>query len=180
VAAKPFPKFFNPEDLGQSLKEVAMEMIKTSRRDVVNRWFHSNKDADLFIWSDLKGNILKQQLTYYGQIIEWNIIEGVKTGHTVFVEGRSQEQGSEFISFDEKPQKTSIEQAVKLLSFITALQEVERQTLGDNFLKVGQSQNMPEAKLIARFGEFLGSPITQTPRGAWKRLVERVSSWFKA
>jgi len=176
-----FPRFFNPEDLGKSLREVSTDVVKTSRRDVISRWFHSAKDADLFIWMDLKRNIIKQQLSFYGQVVEWNVIEGVKTGHIVVEEQTSRDQGSEFLNFDEIPQATSIDQAVLLLSFVPALLDGERKVLSENFRRVGASQNMPAEELISRFGEFLGRPLTKEARHSlWSRIVARLSGWFKA
>ncbi|MGZ3722240.1 MAG: hypothetical protein ACXVA9_04875 [Bdellovibrionales bacterium] len=176
-----FPRYFNPEELGKSLREVSTDVVKTSRRDVISRWFHSAKDADLFIWMDLKRNIIKQQLSFYGQVVEWNVIEGVKTGHVVVEENQGREQGSEFLNFDNVPQMTAIDQAISLLNHVPALQDVERKALAENFRRIGASQNMPAEELIARFGEFLGRPSIKEPRhSAWNRLVARLSRWFKA
>src|SRR3954462_116810 len=105
------PHLFDPMDLGRSLREVATDVIKAPRRDVISRWFHSAKDADLFIWMDLKRNVIKQQLSFYGQVVEWNVIEGVKTGHVVVEEHQGRDQGSEFLNFDETPQMRAIDQA---------------------------------------------------------------------
>src|SRR4051794_6420331 len=116
-----YPRFFDPVELGKSLKEVATDVIATTHADVVSRWFHSSKDADLFIWMDKNNNIIKQQLSYYGQVVEWNAVEGLKTGHIVTDEARDRKQGSEILRFDEVPQVTSIQQATQLLNNITAL-----------------------------------------------------------
>jgi hypothetical protein len=180
LGAESFPRHFNPEDLGKSLKEVAMDLVKTSRRDVVARWFHSSKDADLFIWMDLQRNIIKQQLSYYGQVVEWNVIEGVKTGHIIVEEGRIHGQRSEFLNFDERPQRTSVDQALKLLNHVTALKDDERKILEQNFQNLNQSQSMPASEFAARFGELLGRPQPERENSAWKRFVSRLSRWFKA
>ena len=177
-----FPKYFNPEELGRSLKEVATDVIKSSGHNVVSRWFHSSKDADLFIWMDLHRNILKQQLSYYGQVVEWNAVEGVRTGHVVIEESEAGEKshGSEFLHFDQKPLGTSIDQALRLLDCITALNEEERKVLRDNFLRLGASQTMPPEELIRRFGGIFGSESAISLRYPWwRRIVSRISRWLK-
>jgi hypothetical protein len=180
MAAEIYPHLFNPEDLGKSLREVSADVIKTSRRDVLSRWFHSAKDADLFIWMDLNKIIFKQQLSFYGQVIEWNVIEGVKTGHVVVEEGRGAKR-SEVLSFDPVPQGRAIEQAILLLGFIADLKEGERVALAENFRRLGTSQNMPAEEMIARFGEFLGRPPAPSLRPpVWKRLLARFLGLFKA
>lgn len=179
--ADSFPKYFNPEELGKSLKEVAVDVIKTNSKDVISRWFHSAKDADLFIWLDDNKNILKQQLSYYGQVVEWNVVEGVKTGHIVEEEDNDrQAPSSEILNFDQTPQSTNIEQALRLLECITALGEDERRLLSANFRKLGSSQNMPPEEFIARFGSYLQRPHASGGNSSWwKRLVAHVSRWFK-
>jgi hypothetical protein len=196
-----FPHYFNPETLGESLKEVAVEVYQSSRHDVVSRWFHSAKDADLFIWLDEKHGIIKQQLSYYGQVVEWNVIEGVKTGNVIVEQGEFDQngnrargtkgaKGSEILRFDEKPQQPAIQQALKLLEHVTALSETERVEISENFRKIGTSQTMPPEEFIARFAEFVEqrpgpispsqSPSEHTAQSRWKRLLNQISRWFKS
>lgn len=174
-----FPKLFNPQDLGTSLKEVTSGGPEISPEGIVSRWFHSAKDADLFIWSDSQENIIKQQLSYYGKVIEWNVIEGVKTGHVILEEGRERNHGSEILRFDPKPQMTSIEQAILLLECVTALKDIERKALAANFLKLSASQTMPPEEFIARFGKYMSQPVNLATPSAWKRLFSKLSRWFK-
>lgn len=177
-----FPKYFNPQELGESLKEVATDVIKAAGHNVVSRWFHSSKDADLFIWMDLQRNILKQQLSYYGQVVEWNAIEGVRTGHVVVEEKEAGERGSgsEFLHFDQKPQVASIDQALRLLDCISALKDEERKVLRENFQRLGASQTMPPEEFIRRFASVFGTEGAESVgRPWWKRIVSRISRWFK-
>lgn len=178
-----FPKYFNPQELGNSLKEVATDVIQSSGQEVVSRWFHSTKDADLFIWSDRQRNILKQQLSYYGQVVEWNIVEGVKTGFVIEQENDQRVSGSEILRFDVKPQTATIEQALRLLECITALPDDERKVLMGNFCQLAGSNALSPEEFVARFGSYLQRP----PVGGlalgetwWSRLMNRLSRWFKS
>lgn len=180
-----FPRFFNPEELGQSLKEVATDIIKAAGHDIVSRWFHSSQDADLYIWMDLERNILKQQLSYYGQVVEWNVVEGVRTGHLVVEENDAGDRaaGLEFLNFDSKPQIASVEQAVRLLDCITALKDEERKELRENFRRLKSSQIMPPAEMIRRFGVILGGDLGRPGAAGgiplWTRIFKKISDWFK-
>jgi hypothetical protein len=175
-----YPKYFNAEVLGQSLKEVAVEVIRTSRQDVISRWFHSSKDADLFIWLDGNKNIIKQQLSYYGQVVEWNVVEGVKTGHIVVDDAHNHTNGSEILRFDQSPQAATLEQALALLANITALNDIERQALIGNFRRAGSSVTLSPEEFVARFGAFLQRPkTTEIQATLWNRVKARLSGWFK-
>jgi hypothetical protein len=174
-----YPRFFNPQDLGQSLKEVNVDIVRDNQHSVTSRWFHSAKDADLFIWLDSKQNIIKQQLSYYGQVVEWNVVEGLKTGHIIEDEGRVEHMGaSEIVHFDQQPQNTSVDQARSLLNHMTALKEQERQILVGNFSSEGRSQQVSAEEFIRRFGPLLEKPQA-VPNSRNNRLMTWLRRWFK-
>jgi hypothetical protein len=172
-----YPRLFNAEDLGQSLKEVAADVFAAQKADVVSRWFHSSKDADLFIWTDKRRNIIKQQLSCYGQVVEWNVVEGLKTGHVVIDEGRGRRRGSEIVRFDQKPQTAALVQAKKVLEHITALNTEERKALLDNFAAGVASTNMDAEEFISRFGSFLERP-SAAPQTPLARVLARMKRWL--
>jgi hypothetical protein len=168
-----FPRFFNAEELGKSLKEVATDVIATQGdQKVISRWFHSSKDADLFIWLDSRQNVIKQQLTFFGQVVEWNVIEGVKTGLIVEDETPSNIKSSEIVHFDLTPQKAPLEQAKALLGFISALKDDERQLLVTNFTGIGRSTPVDPQEFVERFGAFLERRPNQARPGFWQRLLK--------
>lgn len=176
-----FPRFFNAEELGGSLKEVATDLITTTHHEVVSRWFHSAKDADLYIWLDKSQNILKQQLSFYGQVVEWNVIEGVKTG--LIIEDESHSVGlaaSEVVRFDSLPQKPPLEQAVELLQHIAALNEDERRELVTNFIKSPMTNTMDPQEFIDRFGGYLNPPTKKEgDSSSVASLLTRIKRWFQ-
>jgi hypothetical protein len=177
MAAKSLSTYFDPQVLGASLKEVTTGVQKRDNQ-VISRWFHSAKEADLFIWMDKENSIIKQQLSYFGEVVEWNVVEGVKTGHVVIDEdGRN--RGSDIIQFDDLPQTTDIRQAIALLECVTALNAKERKALIVNFRKLGASKTMSSEDFIARFGDYLGKPVAVPAVSRWGSLLAIFSRWFK-
>lgn len=175
-----FPHFFDPHELGKTLKEVATDVIKAGEYEVISRWFHSAKDADLFIWLDTKQNIIKQQVTFYGQVVEWNVIEGVRTGMIVEEESGTgrRRKASQIMQFDARAQQAPIEQALKLLEHITGLNDLERQSLKKNFKRPPGQSDLDPAEFVRQFGAFLGSRSVpqEKPSEPWPR---RLMAWFK-
>jgi hypothetical protein len=169
-----YPRFFNPQELGKSLKEVATDFVANTHKNIISRWFHSAKDADLFIWLDSNQNIIKQQLSFYGQVVEWNVVEGVKTGLIVETEVQTKMNSSEVVRFDTKPQKGPVEQALALLDHITALKDGERQALVVNFKSEGGT-TMPPEMFLERFGSYLPQEASLPPlKPSWlRRLFSR-------
>ena len=146
------PLFFNPEDIGHSLEEVSVDVIQTESQKVTSRWLHSAKEADLFIWFDEKQNIIKQQMSFCGQVVEWNILEGVKTGVILEEEEQPGVDASEMIRFDESPQNTSIGQAIEVLRHVLALTEEDRQLLLENFKKAPVADHLPPEEFLRLYG----------------------------
>jgi hypothetical protein len=170
-----YPRFFDASALGRSLREVSADVLPPSTDpNVISRWFHSEKECDLFIWTDREANILKQQLSFFGQVVEWNIVEGLKTGLVVEDERQNASRtvaASEIIRFDQQPQPTPVEQAIALLNHMTALQERERQALLGNFTDPGVGTGLPAEEFMRRFGALLASPSA--------RRTARTDSWWR-
>ncbi len=132
---KRVPGRFDARTLGESLKEVAIDYIETEDSNLQSRWFQSESDADLFIWTDINRKkltsieeIIKYQLSFFGQVVEWSIFDGVRTG--VIIENEIHgENPSEVIEFDQQPQLGPLEQASSLLRFVGALDLIEQQHL---------------------------------------------------
>jgi hypothetical protein len=133
-----FPQFFDANRLGRSLKEVSSDLLRVEAQDLVGRWFHANDDIDLFIWTDENKRIVKQQLTFLGQVVEWNIVEGTRTG--VIIEEEGAESGgthmdAEMIHFDQTAQPHPLGLAMDLIRNTTALSEPEQKQIIANFFK---------------------------------------------
>jgi hypothetical protein len=173
------PLFFNPKEIGRSLKEVATDIVKTESQDIVSRWFHSHQDVDLFIWMDDHKNIIKQQLSFHGQVVEWNLIEGVKTGF--IFEDETQKRGphpeSELVKYDEALQRQTLEQAMAVVSCIDALKAEEKSALLENFLKDPSLGNLSPEVFLKKYRRVEVKPAAEP--GFFKRFLSKIGRWFK-
>jgi hypothetical protein len=178
-----FPHFFKAEELGKSLREVAVDFIPLSQENVTSRWFHGTHDVDLYIWLDSRNNVIKQQITFYGQVVEWNAVEGIKTGLIIEEESESQGRrpgGSEIIQFDQNAQSAPIAQALELCRHIGALNEEDRSVLLTNFSSSPTNSGLSSEQFIARFGAFLERPKARRRGSPWGRWFHQVWNWFKS
>ncbi len=162
-----FPRFFNADELGKTLKEVATEYVNKDGYHVVSRWFHSAKDADLYFWLNDGGSIIKQQLSFYGQVVEWNLLEGIKTGHVMEFEQKDGVRASEVVQFDSEPQRQPIEQAVDVLRAVAGLTEQERESLISSFLQSGSSAPLTAEEFVKKFGSLLPPKRKSTSQLSW-------------
>ena len=129
--------FFNSKTIGKTLLEVAVDLIHTNHEDIVSRWYHSAHATDLFTWVDKGQNLIKQQLCFNGQVVEWNCLEGLRTG--VIIEADLEEstgtrddekiQKSESIKFDTVPHSRTVGMALEIINHIPLEIELIRQML---------------------------------------------------
>ncbi len=177
-------KFFNSKTIGKSLKEVAVDLIQTSSDDVVSRWYHSEQSADLFTWVDKGENVIKQQLSFHGQVVEWNCLEGIKTGLIIEadVEGvkslkPEDDPVSETIKFDDKPHVQSVDLALDILQYVLVADPLRLQLIG-NFQEPQDIKNMSSEEFVKRFGLSLKNYQNSDP-GFWESCKKTFHSIFK-
>lgn len=143
--------YFDPELLGRSLKQMNTKQIRTDSQDVTSSWYHSERDVDLFIWRDERANIIKQQLVFLGQIVEWNIIEGTRTGVLV-EEGPTEEEMKPHIQFDESRQSMTVGQVVEILRAIAVMPALEREQLIKNFSESPNFADLHPEQVLSLYG----------------------------
>jgi hypothetical protein len=141
---------FDAEALGISVRQLAVDVVRGENMDFVSRWFRSgNSEVDLVVWADSEKRIIKHQLCFFGQIVDWTPFHGTRTGFVVEEETLaplgsadassatsgsakgigSDENVSEEIRFDKNLQPGVVAQAIQLLTWVPELSEAERGTL---------------------------------------------------
>lgn len=168
IGAIEYPIYFEPARAGRNLREVGVDVLNIENQKIMSRWFQSGSDVDLFIWMDDQKRVIKQQMSFCGQIIEWNIVDGLKTG--VIVEQETSETdkagdpiSSEVIRFDSGPQAQAIRMALEVLQNFDPEDAIERDGLLTNF----GAYDLP--RILGGLGR--GS--------AWNRIKHRFSRLFR-
>ncbi len=163
------PTYFNVRDIGISLKPAGSDMVKTSQQNVVSYWYHSDSDADLIIWKDERQNIIKQQINLLGQVIEWNIVDGIRTGFVIETENTNEnEKSKNEIRFDLKPTRTSVHQAIELVQHLICISDDDKKMIADNFQNAPRIASMDPQKFVAQFGR------QQKPMSWLQKIIRRL------
>ena len=169
------PPFFSPEKIGASLTEVDTSVLQTESQKVVSRWFHSPHDADLFIWIDEKKNLIKHQVAFCGQIVEWNILEGVRTGVVVEQEVEQEVDGpsmssSETIRFDLRPQDSAVHMALQLVRRVETLEEKTRGEILIQLTHRSSFSTMKPDEIVRQYGSESADRIWTVFRNLFKKV----------
>lgn len=163
-------------NVARNMREVSKDIINTENQNITSRWYHSEKEADLFIWQDEKNNVIKQQVSVHGAVCEWNVIEGVKTGIVLQDDTRSAVEGSEVIQFDQQVQTAALAQAVELLSYVDVLELTEKNHLIDNFKQGKSVSELDPETFLKIYGQKI-SPVQKNP---WHwYFADRLGRWMR-
>jgi hypothetical protein len=169
-ASKLSAYFFDARELGQSLKEVATDIIIKEDKEIQSHWYHSKKDADLFIWKDHKHNIIKQQISFYGQLMEWNIIEGVRTG-LVIEDEATKLNGCALIQYDIDLQMQTARQGIDIVGHIPGLNNQDKIDVINNFITSPIFSQLSPYEILLRYGV----PVKVKTKPEW---LSRLLNWL--
>lgn len=182
-----FPILFYPHVIGKSFIEMELDVIETSKQNVLGRWYHSVNDADLFLWSDENNNIIKQQMIFSGQVVEWNIIDGLKTGLISDKEHENTNttvtndteditkitrEKNKSIKYDKYLQTLAVSQALDIVQSIESLQWVLKEQLQTNYKWGKKLTDMNPLEVANRFGHHIAN------KNWFSDLVKKIKSLF--
>lgn len=164
------------EALGASLKELAADVVPGEKAEFLSRWFHSPKlEADFFIWFDHKNRIIKHQLCFFGQVVEWNLVNGTRTGLIIEDEwGPAGDEISETIHFDKDMQNSVVEQAIRVLSAVPELSSEERTKVIFNLTNSPRLQRQALDRFMKASAVNWDDILNDRRPAFWKR----VKNWF--
>ena len=172
------PPFFNPRSVGEALKEVDVRFLPNEKINLTSRWFHGPQDADIFIWTDEKDRVVKQQIGFCGQVVEWNVVEGLRTGLIVEKEAGSHNlPASEIIQYDNSAQKPAIQMAIELVLHVTALEGSLRQEVLGHLERPESLASTDPEEFVRRYG---AQKQSQSSQKSWRsRLLKAFQKIFK-
>lgn len=153
--------YFDPVRIGQSLREIGIDYLKVESKEIETRWFqHAESETDVFVWFDKNQQIIKQQASHMGHLVEWNIIDGLKTGYLMeaeLVQGQVNAQdypASEVIHFDKVVHKQTLKNMISIVQNMQCLSDEVKERVLKNF------QRYPDA-----------SEASDKPQNFWNKLL---------
>ncbi|MAF91572.1 MAG: hypothetical protein VX583_11730 [Bdellovibrionota bacterium] len=172
-------QLFDPVMAAQSFFQVSDEVLKTDKQDVMSRWYGGFEGVDFFTWSDQKGNFIKLQLNFCGQIFEWNIVHGIRTGFVAMDEEPAHFHKTESIQYDETAQSPFIDTAVIFIKNMNCLSPEEKQEMLKNIKGNTNIDNMSGEGFWEKFGYPEVKYSESKSLMGFKILWHNVKSFFK-
>ena len=147
--------YYDLEVLAKSLKLASMDIINTKKTDIESHWYRSNGPVDLFYWKDKK-RIVKHQINIFGQVVEWNIFDGLKTGYVREEEFDGESDSQEVVQFDNNPNPHVLEKATEFINLATKIDADVRQEMVGHYNSYGKSPMGLFHRALAKFFRFFG------------------------
>ena len=145
--------FETPIEQGQTLTEKAVDVHVIDGVEVLARWYHSPRDADLMVWFEADGRVLRFQLNSSGQIVDWNEADGLQTGLIVELEVKL--EVAETIQFDLNLNTGAVAVARIVLENGLSLPKVTRGYMLERLAETSRPNRLRKAQSRSRFwGRF--------------------------
>ena len=168
------PHVFDAEAIGHSLRELGADVIRGETTDFLSRWWHSStSDADLVIWTDSENRVIKYQLCFFGQVVEWNPIHGTRTGFIYeeeTVTDAQESEVSETVKFDEYLQENVVAQAIAVFSQVAGITEDERYKLIFNLRESPKMHKSTRERALKVWAHKIDEIVTDKRPNFWQRL----------
>lgn len=173
LQSKESAQFLDVEALGASFQHLAVDVIRGESTDFTSHWYRSRTgEADLVIWMDGERRILKHQLCFFGQVVEWSPIHGTRTGLVIEEEmstGAASEV-AEHIRFDRSIQRDVVQQAIRILAHVSELNENDRRAMIFNLRESPKLHKRARDRALKAWAPKVDEINSSRRPTFWKRL----------
>ena len=105
---------------------VSFDVIQFRENEMRSHWYRY-EDIDLYYFQTLDGKIAKIHVSLFGQVIEWNPYDGLRTG--LLVESENEGGASEVVQYDARANRTTVAQAIEVLEHASRIELDQREIL---------------------------------------------------
>ena len=136
------PLYLDLKKNAANMKRVSEDIVKTASMEVCASWYRSGEHLDVVIWRDSKGRHIKHQVNIFGQVSEWNPLDGLKTGLIVEMEwgtdqlSKDQKFAQEILHFDFEPQCEALQQTLEVIENMTVLSPADNESMREPYLQL--------------------------------------------
>jgi hypothetical protein len=125
----------DPIVIGKKLREIDPRFVAPDEDGNQARWFQSANACDLFVWHSSEGDLIGAQLFFMGQVVDWSLEHGVRTGMVSASSARSPKYAaSELFDLDTPPSPEVMYVARRILKAAELPEDLWHFLLGDKKL----------------------------------------------
>jgi len=109
--------------MAQKVAFVSFDVIQFKDHEMRSHWYRY-EELDLYYFQNDDGEIVKIHISLLGQVVEWNPLDGLRTG--LLVEQECDKEVFQIIQYDARPNADSVGQSVEILENAAAIEEPQR------------------------------------------------------
>ncbi|MCC6138036.1 MAG: hypothetical protein IT287_05350 [Bdellovibrionaceae bacterium] len=105
--------FESIKNLAQKMNYVSFDVLQVQDQSVKSHWYRHEEGIDIYYFQKEDGSFIKLHISFFGQVIEWNPLDGTRTGLLV-----EQEQGNEVVEtvhYDARANSQSLAQSLMII-----------------------------------------------------------------
>jgi hypothetical protein len=113
--------------LAQKMNFVSFDTLELETQSVKSHWYRHEDGLDVYYFQKDNGQLIKIHISILGQVIEWNPLDGTRTG--LLVEREHDGEVFESVHYDARANLASIQQSLLILENATCLSSELRKEL---------------------------------------------------
>lgn len=135
------PIYLDLKKNAASMTHISEDIVKTTSMEVCASWYRGGDNLDVVIWRDSTGKHIKHQVNIFGQVSEWNPLDGLKTGLIVEMEwGENQKKEQHFVQevlqFDNEPHSEALHQTLEVIDNMSVLSQSDNESMRAPYLEL--------------------------------------------
>lgn len=115
------------ESIAKRLECVSEDKVQTQQFKITSKWFHSPLGFDLMLWKNEKLNLVKIQLGFMGEVVEWNPLDGLRTGIHIEQEWKASPQRiNDILHYDMTLSLPALQRGLELLAHTHCIPPIDK------------------------------------------------------
>jgi hypothetical protein len=118
--------FESIKTMAQRMNFVSFDVLEIEDQSIKSHWYR-HEEMDLYYFQKEDGTLIKLHVSFLGQIIEWNPLDGTRTG--LMVEQEQDGEVFETVHFDSRANHQSVAQSLLIIENASCIDIQLRQEL---------------------------------------------------
>lgn len=138
--------------LAQKMNFVSFDTLELENHSVKSHWYRHEDGLDVYYFQKDDGRLIKIHISILGQVIEWNPLDGTRTG--LLIEQEQNGEVFESVHYDARANLASVEQSVVILENAMCLSQELRQELIQILNHTEVTKKRPKSLLARIFSHW--------------------------
>ncbi len=114
------------KSMAQKIHFISFDVVQFQDKEMRSHWYQY-ESLDLYYFEKTNLDLVKIHINVFGQVVEWNGLDGVRTG--VLIEEEKEGQVFEVLQYDSRPNEKAIAQCLLVLENAFQIEPKQREKM---------------------------------------------------